>query len=136
MRDVAPVPGPRAHQALLGSSAGPSAFRQFTVADHRMRVLAVEPRQRGAASLLVGRVLLRTALTHGLDDVLRFGAEFTHHEARGDGSVVAHFVDGSTDVGDLLVGPDGVGSGVATALAGRSIPRPASTCPLSPRLPP
>ncbi len=115
---------PALYQALLGSSAGPSAFHQFTVADHRMRVLVVEPRQRGAASLLVGRVPLRTSLTHGLDDVLRFGAEFTHHEARGDGPVGAHFVDGSTDVGDLLVGADGVGSRVATALAGRPTSAP------------
>jgi 2-polyprenyl-6-methoxyphenol hydroxylase-like FAD-dependent oxidoreductase len=126
---------PALYQALLGSSAGPAAFRRFTLADHRMRVLAVEPRQRGAANLLIGRVPLRRLLTHGLDDALRFGAEFTAFEARGDGAVVAHFADGSTDVGDLLVGADGVGSRVTTALAGHPTSTPLGISGLAGRTP-
>ncbi len=126
---------PALYQALLASSAGPATFRQFTLADHRMRVLAVEPRSRGAANLLIGRVPLRTLLTHGLDDVLRFGAEFTAFEARGDGTVVAHFADGSTDAGDLLVGADGVASRVATSLAGHPTSTPVGVDGLAGRTP-
>lgn len=115
---------PPLYQALLGSSAGPHANRRFGVLDHRMRVLAAEHRPEEEDTLLVGRVPLRRLLTHGLGDAVRFGAEYTHHEVHADASVTAHFADGSSDHGDLLVGADGVGSRVAAALAGRPTSAP------------
>lgn len=126
---------PELYQALLGSSAGSAAFRQFAFLDHRMRVLAVEPRDPGDDALLVGRIPLRRLLAHGLDDVLRFGSEFTHHQTHPDGTVTAHFADGSTDRGDLLVGADGVGSRVTTALTGRPTSLPLGVSGLAGRTP-
>jgi 2-polyprenyl-6-methoxyphenol hydroxylase-like FAD-dependent oxidoreductase len=112
------------YQALLASSAGAQAFRRFSFADHRMRVLAEEPRDREDEALLIGRVPLRRLLAHGLGDALRLGSEFVRHEVRADGTVAAHFADGRVEHADLLVGADGVGSRVATALAGGPTARP------------
>jgi 2-polyprenyl-6-methoxyphenol hydroxylase-like FAD-dependent oxidoreductase len=58
------------------------------------------------------RPLLRAVLLTGLDDVVRFGAEFTRFEQRADGTVRAWFADGATDTADVLVGADGIGSAV------------------------
>jgi salicylate hydroxylase len=122
-------------QAVLASSAGAAAFRRFAFVDHRMRVLAAEPRDPEDDTLLIGRVPLRRLLAHGLGDALRLGAEFTHHEVHADATVTAHFADGSTDRGDLLVGADGVGSRVTAALAGRPTSRPLGVCGLAGRTP-
>lgn len=125
---------PPLFQALLGSSAGPQAWRRFGILDHRLRLLATERRAEDDDALLIGRVPLRRLLTHGLPE-LRFGAEFTHHETHADGRVTAHFADGSTDRGDLLVGADGVGSRVATALAGRPTSAPVGLSGIAGRTP-
>ncbi|GAA3612842.1 NAD(P)/FAD-dependent oxidoreductase [Nonomuraea rosea] len=126
---------PAHYQALLGSSAGRGAFRRFAIADHRMRLLFAEPRDPGTESLMVGRIPLRRLLAYGLGDALRFGAEFTGHETHPDGTVTAHFADGRTDRGDLLVGADGVGSRVAAALAGRPTSAPAGVSGIAGRTP-
>jgi salicylate hydroxylase len=63
------------------------------------------------------RIGLRAALLTGLDDeVLRLGAEFERYSLAPDGRVTAHFTDGSTAVGDLLVGADGANSRVRRQL--------------------
>ncbi|WP_433872924.1 FAD-dependent oxidoreductase [Saccharopolyspora sp. CA-218241] len=59
----------------------------------------------------IDRVTLRDILLTGLDDVLHFGKKFERYERTPDG-VVAHFADGSTATGDVLIGADGVGSPV------------------------
>jgi salicylate hydroxylase len=64
----------------------------------------------------VSRISLREVLLSGLDDVLHLGKTFTHYEERGDGRVVAHFEDGSSAVGDILVAADGGGSRVRRQL--------------------
>jgi 2-polyprenyl-6-methoxyphenol hydroxylase-like FAD-dependent oxidoreductase len=56
------------------------------------------------------RLTLRQVLMAGLDG-LHFGKTFTHYEER-DGRVVAHFDDGSSAAGDVLVAADGGGSRV------------------------
>jgi salicylate hydroxylase len=114
---------PPVYQALLASSAGPSSFRRFTFFDHRLRRLLRIPRPGDGDNLLINRVALRTLLCHGLDDVLAFGREFTHHTVEPDGAVTAHFTDGSTETGEVLVGADGVRSRTAAALAGRPTAR-------------
>jgi 2-polyprenyl-6-methoxyphenol hydroxylase-like FAD-dependent oxidoreductase len=59
------------------------------------------------------RLGLREALLTGLDDeVLRLGAEFERYTVAPDGRVTAHFADGGTATGDLLVGADGANSRV------------------------
>jgi len=60
----------------------------------------------------VSRMTLRQVLMTGLEDVINFGKEFTGFEQHPDGTVTAHFADGSSATGDLLVGADGVGSRV------------------------
>lgn len=60
----------------------------------------------------VSRMTLRQVLMTGLEDVIEFGKEFTHFEQHTDGTVSAHFADGSHATGDLLVGADGAGSRV------------------------
>ncbi|WP_170324055.1 FAD-dependent oxidoreductase [Cryptosporangium phraense] len=61
-------------------------------------------------STSVDRLTLREILSTGLPD-LRFGAQFTHYEPR-NGTIRAHFADGTSADGDLLVGADGIGSRV------------------------
>jgi 2-polyprenyl-6-methoxyphenol hydroxylase-like FAD-dependent oxidoreductase len=58
------------------------------------------------------RATLRRLLMDGLEGIVRFGAEFVGYTHRPDGSVEARFADGSTAVGDLLVGADGPASRV------------------------
>lgn len=60
----------------------------------------------------VHRPLLRAVLLAGIEDAVRFGAEFTRFEQRADGTVRAWFADGRTDTADVLVGADGIGSAV------------------------
>jgi 2-polyprenyl-6-methoxyphenol hydroxylase-like FAD-dependent oxidoreductase len=60
----------------------------------------------------VSRMTLRQILMTGLEAVIEFGKEFTHFEQHADGTVTAHFADGSAATGDLLVGADGAGSQV------------------------
>jgi 2-polyprenyl-6-methoxyphenol hydroxylase-like FAD-dependent oxidoreductase len=60
----------------------------------------------------VSRMTLRQVLMTGLEHVITFGKEFTHFEQHPDGTVTAHFADGSSATGDLLVGADGAGSRV------------------------
>lgn len=60
----------------------------------------------------VHRPLLRAILLTGLEDVVRFGAEFTGFEQRADGTVRVWCADGSMETADVLVGADGIGSAV------------------------
>ncbi len=116
---------PAAYQALLAGSASRAAHRRITFADHRLRPLAKAQIPLDEEMLFVGRVPLRVLLTHGLGDAIRWGSEYVRHETHPDGTVTAHFADGSADHGDLLVGADGATSRVAAALAGRPTSVPA-----------
>ncbi|MFH9087840.1 FAD-dependent oxidoreductase [Streptomyces sp. NPDC017673] len=62
----------------------------------------------------VCRVTLRHLLLRGLEDAVGFGRRYERYEERDDGRVVAHFADGSTAEGDILVGADGCRSRVRT----------------------
>src|SRR5262245_39701163 len=62
------------------------------------------------------RRTLRELLLAGLDDVLRFGSEFTGFERLADGSVRADFADGTSATADVLVAADGAGSRVREQL--------------------
>ncbi|MET7338994.1 NAD(P)/FAD-dependent oxidoreductase [Nonomuraea sp. NPDC005650] len=71
----------------------------------------------------VSRVTLRKLLLAGLDDVVRFGKEFTGFARADDGTVTATFADGTTATADVLVGADGANSRVWAQLhpeAGRT----------------
>ena len=122
------------YQALLGSSPGSQAFRRFSVTDHRLRTLGDQLRDREEDTLLVGRVPLRRMLAHGLGTSLHWGSEFIRHDVRDDGTVAVHFADRRTEVADLLIGADGVGSRVAAALAGGPTSRPTGLGGIAARL--
>jgi salicylate hydroxylase len=64
----------------------------------------------------VSRITLRQVLLSGLDDVVHFGKTFTHYEESATGRVIAHFEDGTTAEGDVLVAADGGGSRVRRQL--------------------
>jgi 2-polyprenyl-6-methoxyphenol hydroxylase-like FAD-dependent oxidoreductase len=59
----------------------------------------------------VSRIVLRRLLLTGLDHVIHYGSEFDHYTVD-DGAVTAHFADGTTATGDILVGADGANSRV------------------------
>jgi 2-polyprenyl-6-methoxyphenol hydroxylase-like FAD-dependent oxidoreductase len=59
----------------------------------------------------IDRYAFRRAMMTGLDEVIAFGKEFDSYEAV-DGGVEIRFADGTTEVADVLVGADGVGSRV------------------------
>lgn len=60
----------------------------------------------------VSRIVLRRLLLTGLDPVIRYGSEFERYTVGDDGRVTAHFTDGTSDTGDVLVGADGANSRV------------------------
>ncbi|MEV0246076.1 FAD-dependent monooxygenase [Nocardia sp. NPDC050712] len=55
----------------------------------------------------VSRITLRQILLAELGDVVRYDSMFERYEHRADGRVVAHFADGTSEVGDVLIGADG-----------------------------
>jgi 2-polyprenyl-6-methoxyphenol hydroxylase-like FAD-dependent oxidoreductase len=60
----------------------------------------------------VSRMTLRQVLFTGMEDVVHFGKTFTHYERHDDGRVTAHFTDGTSATGDVLVAADGANSPV------------------------
>ncbi|MEU5211609.1 NAD(P)/FAD-dependent oxidoreductase [Streptomyces sp. NPDC020742] len=60
----------------------------------------------------VSRMTLRQLLLTGVEGVVHFGKEFTHYEKQADGTVTAHFADGGTATGTLIVGAEGANSRV------------------------
>lgn len=60
----------------------------------------------------ISRIALREALLTDLDDVVELGTTFQRYELLPDGRVTAHFYDGTSATGDLLVGADGANSRV------------------------
>jgi 2-polyprenyl-6-methoxyphenol hydroxylase-like FAD-dependent oxidoreductase len=60
----------------------------------------------------VSRITLRQILLTGLDELVHFDKEFTRYERQPDGTILAHFADGTSASGDLLVAADGANSRV------------------------
>lgn len=68
------------------------------------------------AALGVNRLTLREILLARLGDAVHFGKAFERYERLAGGRVRAHFADGTTATGDLLVGADGTNSAVRRLL--------------------
>lgn len=64
----------------------------------------------------VSRMTLRQVLLTGLEEQVHFDKTFTAYEQHADGSVTAHFADGTHATGDLLIGADGARSKVRRQL--------------------
>jgi 2-polyprenyl-6-methoxyphenol hydroxylase-like FAD-dependent oxidoreductase len=60
----------------------------------------------------VSRNTLRQILLSGLEDAVHFNKRFVRYEEREDSRIIAHFEDGSTAEGDVLIAADGVNSPV------------------------
>lgn len=75
----------------------------------------------------VSRVTLRRLLLAGLSEVVLFDKEFVRYQRTDCGRVTAYFADGTSAIGDVLVGADGVRSRVRQQLlpAARLIDLPA-----------
>jgi len=58
------------------------------------------------------RSILRRVLLDGIGDRIHFNKRFVRYEKETGGKITAYFDDGSSVTGDLLVGADGVNSGV------------------------
>ncbi|WP_254125169.1 FAD-dependent oxidoreductase [Amycolatopsis sp. CA-230715] len=109
---------PSAHAAMVEATMGGPREQTLTLSevDGALTVAGAQPSDgvagRARPGRQVHRPLLRAVLLTGLEDVVRFGAEFTRFEQRADGTVRAWFADGGTDTADVLVGADGIGSAV------------------------
>jgi 2-polyprenyl-6-methoxyphenol hydroxylase-like FAD-dependent oxidoreductase len=60
----------------------------------------------------VSRLALRHLLLTGLEDVIIYNKTFEQYERTSEGKIVAHFTDGTSATGDVLVGADGANSRV------------------------
>jgi salicylate hydroxylase len=92
--------------------------RGFNIVSHRLeellhidltKVIVSDPIARHRA---VSRITLRQVLLDGLENAVHFDKRFLRYEETPDGRVVAHFDDGSSAIGDILVGADGANSKV------------------------
>jgi len=64
----------------------------------------------------VSRITLRQVLLSGLEGLVHFGKTFVRYEESPSGRIVAHFEDGTTADGDVLVAADGGASRVRRQL--------------------
>jgi 2-polyprenyl-6-methoxyphenol hydroxylase-like FAD-dependent oxidoreductase len=104
---------------LAASCADPG--KGVTFLDHELnRLLAIDfphaDRDSLEAERPVSRVALRRILLEGLGDAVHFGKKFESFEDGPRGTVVAHFADGSSARGDVLIGADGAGSRLRSQL--------------------
>src|ERR1700744_3810482 len=104
---------PDSFRHFVGSSAKSNSAVSFF--DHRLNrllIIDIPPASRDSAESErpVILIALRTILLKGLDDVVTFDKNFKSYAISADGRVTAHFQDGSTATGDILVGADGANS--------------------------
>jgi len=109
---------PHLYRAFLDTiGAAPS---QSVAVDERFAPLPVgesqHDREDTHIAKSVSRITLRQILLSELDGVFHAGRAFERYEAQDDGTVVAHFADGSAVRANLLVGADGANSAVRRQL--------------------
>ncbi|MBF9069865.1 FAD-dependent oxidoreductase [Streptacidiphilus fuscans] len=102
--------------ALFAATAGTPGPRMDTF-DQRLDLLHAQelplvPGLPGGGNLAVNRRMLRQILLSGLEKTVHYGTRLTHYDVDPSGSVTAHFADGTSATGDVLVGADGVNSAV------------------------
>lgn len=113
---------PDLYRTFVATCARPPVGLTFL--DERLRTLLAVTERDGLelgddpveSEKSVSRMTLRQVLLTGLDDVVHFDKTFSHYEERPDGTVQAHFEDGTCVVADLLVGADGSNSRVRRQL--------------------
>ncbi|HEY4051295.1 MAG TPA: FAD-dependent monooxygenase, partial [Acidobacteriaceae bacterium] len=112
------------HECLPGrlweifDATGGDLGHGFTFMTEHLRELLAVRRDREAAiddvarHRSISRITLRHVLLNGLERRTYFGKRFLHYEESTDGRFHIHFADGSSARADVLVGADGVNSGV------------------------
>jgi 2-polyprenyl-6-methoxyphenol hydroxylase-like FAD-dependent oxidoreductase len=110
------------------------------VLDHQLNLLhsvslPAIPGEPGDGHLAVNRITLREILLSGLGDAVYFGARFTHFSTEHSGTVTAHFADGTSAVGDVLVAADGAHSAVRAQYLPNAVLRPAGITSISAKIP-
>jgi 2-polyprenyl-6-methoxyphenol hydroxylase-like FAD-dependent oxidoreductase len=103
----------RLFEKLVANSAKPSESVAFL--DHHLnRLLVIDlphrDRQDAESELPVSRIALRSILSEGLNDVIHYNKKCVGFEDEPQGAVTARFEDGSSTIGDVLIGADGAGS--------------------------
>ncbi|GAA3257817.1 FAD-dependent oxidoreductase [Nonomuraea helvata] len=103
-------------QAFLDTAGRPGGGFGFLRTDLRPLVVVedaimypetADPAER---SYPVDRHTLRGILLDGLADVVHYGKIFERYELAADGRPTAHFADGTSATGDVLIGADGINS--------------------------
>ncbi|MEV6226959.1 FAD-dependent monooxygenase [Saccharopolyspora shandongensis] len=104
-------------ETFVRSTVDLGSFRFLT--EDLQELMVMEQDARGATgsgpterSHAIDRVTLREVLLAELDEVLHYDKKFERYERGPDGEITAHFADGTTATGDVLVGADGVNSPV------------------------
>lgn len=110
---------PENYKRFVNASAKSSTRVSFF--DHRLhRLLTIDTPPVDRASIAserpVSRIALRQVLLDGLEPLVTFGRTFERYEDGPGGTVRAHFKEGVTEEGTLLVGADGANSRVARQL--------------------
>src|SRR5216683_2823642 len=96
------------------------AATRMVFLDHQLnqsRVIPLSHDEPGVSGFGVNRLTLREILLAGLAGTVHFGKTFERFDQLADGRVRAHFADGTTATGDLLVGADGTSSAVRELIA-------------------
>ncbi|OKI02570.1 FAD-binding monooxygenase [Streptomyces sp. CB02923] len=88
----------------------PDRFNMFT--EKYREVLSLDGFARASADgsgaeRSVSRMTLRQILLTGIEELVHFDKVFTRYGRNADGTVTAHFEDGTSATGDVLVGADG-----------------------------
>jgi 2-polyprenyl-6-methoxyphenol hydroxylase-like FAD-dependent oxidoreductase len=103
---------------MIFNSTGGAFVRGFTMVTEQLKELLHATSdddgstdQPIARHRSVSRITLRHILLSGLESIVHFKKRFVRYE-EARGRLVAHFEDGSTAEGDVLVGADGVNSPV------------------------
>ncbi|MER6386076.1 NAD(P)/FAD-dependent oxidoreductase [Streptomyces sp. NPDC001250] len=101
---------------VFAATAGTPGPRMDTF-DHQLNLLHAQELPPfsdlpGGGNLAVNRMTLRQILLSGLEKTVHYGARLTHYDINVSGSVTAHFADGTSACGDVLIGADGVNSAV------------------------
>jgi 2-polyprenyl-6-methoxyphenol hydroxylase-like FAD-dependent oxidoreductase len=109
----------RLFEKLVANCAKPSESVSFL--DHHLnRLLAIDlphrDRQDAESELPISRIALRSVLSEGLTDVIHYGKRCVGFEVDPHSSVTAHFEDGSSTTGDVLIGADGASSSLRAKL--------------------
>ncbi|MFC0430759.1 NAD(P)/FAD-dependent oxidoreductase [Kutzneria buriramensis] len=104
--------------AFAATAGDPGAGMSFQT--HRLReMLFVEQELMTGGTgehRAVSRIALRRLLLAGIADNVHFGHACERYETNADGTVTAHFANGATATGDLLIGADGANSLVRSQL--------------------